>query len=116
MMLPETLQPLFHRYKADQLETEKHALIIIPTVLQFGDWNQIHWLFQTYGWDYIKSWISDETQVQGLLSPIVEWFWTLVLLGKPRQVQNWTTGNRLRSVPPESLPDWWPSSDLDTLS
>lgn len=115
MILPQAIQPLFHRYHADHLDTERHALIIIPTVLQWGNWDQIQWLFQTYGWDRIQDWMTHETLGQGLLSPAVEWFWTGVLLGEPRHAQSWTAGNGLRTVPPESLPDWWPSSDSDNL-
>jgi len=54
MKLPEDLKPLFRNYEFDLLDTEKHAGLVIKTVLVYGTWEQIEWLFDFYGYDKIK--------------------------------------------------------------
>jgi hypothetical protein len=107
MMLPLSVQRLFHRYRADQLDSERDALLIIPTVLEDGNVEDWAWLFATYGWKRLRDWVADPVHA-ATLSPRVEWFWTVVLLGQGHETPRWEDGNRRRFVPAEALPSWWP--------
>ncbi|MGC8489687.1 MAG: DUF6922 domain-containing protein [Clostridia bacterium] len=98
MMIPPSVQRLFHRYHADRLDPRHHAAIIIPTILEEGAVEDWRWLFSTYSWDTIQRWIADPTRASQL-SPRVEWFWTTVLLGTPHETSRWSGGNRRRRIP-----------------
>ncbi|SMC05628.1 hypothetical protein SAMN00768000_2356 [Sulfobacillus thermosulfidooxidans DSM 9293] len=108
MKLPEKLQRLFYRYHADRLDTTRHALIIIPTVLADGTLEDWDWLFDVYGWNTLQQWIREPLHAR-MLPPAMERFWTLVLDGVPRETPRWQGGNALRRVPPDALPDWFPT-------
>ncbi len=107
MILPGHIQRLFYRYHADQLDTERHVTFIIPTVLADGTLDDWEWLFQVYGWDIIQAWIAEPGHAE-MLSPPMERFWTLVLLGTPQETPRWAGGNARRTVPEDALPGWFP--------
>ncbi|PSR22589.1 hypothetical protein SAMN00768000_3630 [Sulfobacillus thermosulfidooxidans DSM 9293] len=107
MTLPPSLHRLFYRYHADQLDTERHAALIIPTVLADGDFPDWDWLFAVYGWDTIQQWIQEPGHAASLPPPM-EWLWTAILLGTPQETPRWSGGNARRSVPPDALPAWFP--------
>ncbi|WP_242939462.1 DUF6922 domain-containing protein [Sulfobacillus thermosulfidooxidans] len=109
MKLPEKLQRLFYRYHADRLDTTRHALIIIPTVLADGTLEDWDWLFDVYGWDTLQQWIREPLHAR-MLPPAMERFWTLVLDGVPRETPRWQGGNALRRVPPMRCPIGFPRS------
>ncbi len=98
MMLPPSVQRLFHRYHADRLDPQRHAAVIIPTILEEGAVEDWQWLFATYGWDAIRRWVADPARASQL-SPRVEWFWTAVLLDAPHETPRWSGGNGRRRVP-----------------
>jgi hypothetical protein len=104
--LPEAVQRLFHRYHADRLDTERHADVVLATVLAYGSLDDWDWLFQTYGWPRVRAWIAAPGRAQALPPPM-ERFWTMILLGAPQETPL-RSGNALRRVPPEALPAWWP--------
>ena len=107
MKLPPDVQRLFYRYHADRLDTETYQSLIIETVLADGEMDDWRWLFQTYGKDAVRDWLSDPFH-SCQLQPKVEWFWTFLLLDEPRETPRWSGGNGRRVVPPDALPDWWP--------
>jgi hypothetical protein len=113
MTLPPSVQRLFHRYRADQLDTERHAAIIIPTVMDTGTLEDWLWLLRTYGWDTIRAWIANPDHA-AQLAPPNEWFWTGLLLDKPHMTPRWSGGNRRRRILPDALPDWWPDAWRDS--
>jgi hypothetical protein len=47
--LPVGLKPFFQEYDFQSLETTRHANLIIPRVLENGDWEELRWLFGVYG-------------------------------------------------------------------
>jgi hypothetical protein len=110
MRLPPSVQRLFHRYHAEQLDTDRHADLIIPTVLADGSLEDWDWLFQVYGWPTIREWIAAPGHAAGLPAPM-ERFWTLILLGTAQETAPWAGGNGLRRVPADALPAWWPRDD-----
>lgn len=54
MHLPDSLGHLFWSYDISSMDTRRHKQTIIKTVLTYGDWEEIEWLFATYGRDTIK--------------------------------------------------------------
>ncbi|NMP24400.1 hypothetical protein HIJ39_18930, partial [Sulfobacillus sp. DSM 109850] len=80
MTLPMRIQRLFYRYHADLLDSERHAAVIIPTVLSDGALDDWDWLFRVYGWEAIRAWIAEPGHA-AMLPPPMERFWTLILLG-----------------------------------
>lgn len=110
MTLPDGVQRLFHRYQARNLDTDRHADLIIFTVLEDGSLDDWRWLIATYGWDRIRDWLADPNQA-ATLSPRVEWFWTATVLGAPHETPRWAGGNDRRRIPKEALLPW--VRDLD---
>lgn len=107
MTLPLRIQRLFYRYHADLLDTDRHATLIISTVLSDGTLDDWEWLFRTYGWHVLRAWIMDRGHAQ-MLPPPMERFWTLILVGTPQETPRWAGGNARRTVPSHALPDWFP--------
>ena len=72
MRLPEDFKPLFRNYEFDLLDTDKHASLIIKTVLTRGTWEQIEWLFKFYGFDRIKEvFLEDLHGLRELPLPVI---------------------------------------------
>jgi hypothetical protein len=107
MKLPPSVQRLFYRYHAGRLDTDRDAALIIPTVMEEGSLDDWEWLFSTYGWESLAAWVAAHASQ---LSPPMERFWTLVLLGAPRETPRWEGGNARRLVPRNALPDWFPEA------
>ncbi len=55
MNLPDDFRCLFKNYVFETVDTEKHASVIIKTVLSYGRWEQIMRLFRHYGRRKIRS-------------------------------------------------------------
>lgn len=49
MRLPDFLAPLFHNYVFGAIDGQKSYKFVIKTVLTYGNWEQIEWLFDCYG-------------------------------------------------------------------
>lgn len=49
MRLPDFLEHLFVHYNFSSMDTKIHRKTIIITVLSYGDWEEIEWLFGHYG-------------------------------------------------------------------
>ncbi len=107
MMLPDAIQRLFYRYHADRLDSDRHAAIIIPTVLSDGDIEDWAWLFQVYGWDAVRTWMAEPGHA-ATLPPPMERLWSAILLGTPKETPRWMGGNARRTVPEDALPTWFP--------
>ncbi len=46
--IPRTLEPFFQEYNLTDLNLRHDADLIIQRTLEFGDWEEIRWLFQVY--------------------------------------------------------------------
>ncbi len=49
MNLPNSFSNLFNNYEFETIDDDKHAALIVKTVLAQGGWDQIMWLFKRYG-------------------------------------------------------------------
>lgn len=106
--VPPRIGRLFHRYHWQRLELGAHASVIIPTVLHWGDWEDVRWLFAEYGWDRIRDWVANDVSTLQTLPESVQVLWTLALLGnavyKARDVrERWSPRT---TVPEQAVPAW----------
>ena len=53
-MVPKRLQAVLWSVSTDKLDTEKDKHYIIHQILAYGRWEDVIWLFNTYGRDKIK--------------------------------------------------------------
>ncbi len=75
--IPTSLSPFFQEYDLAQLDLERSRFTIIERVLQFGDRQEIRWLFTVYSKPEIIEWVrrwGDEA-----LPEPHRTFWKLVL-------------------------------------
>jgi hypothetical protein len=75
--LPPDSEWLFPEYKFGEMGVESHYSVIIERILERGSWEQVRWLFATYGEPQVAAWV----RAHGfrLLSKRSFAFWRLVL-------------------------------------
>jgi hypothetical protein len=71
--IPTGLKPYFQEYDIAQLDLTRDANLIIQRVLEFGTWDEIRWLFVTYGSKRIRLFLRERGQ--RLLRPITFNYW-----------------------------------------
>lgn len=76
--IPSRLRPYFQEYDPDSLDLERDANLVIQRTLEFGDWEEVRWLFRLYGKRRISAYVFDYGE-RGL-SPVTFNYW-LILLG-----------------------------------
>lgn len=100
--LPGEVRPLFHNYDADTIDASRDAAWIILTVLSRGDWDQVGWLFRTYGWARIEAVVRDDIAGLQTLPRVVANFWSVVFWGRtlpPRPFrERWAATRRVSGV------------------
>lgn len=55
--LPDRLWPHFQEYDPNSLDLERDANLVIQRVLEFGNWNELRWLFRLYGKPRISAYV-----------------------------------------------------------
>ena len=75
--IPHSLAPFFQEYDLAQLDLDRSRFTIIERILQFGDRQEIRWLFTVYPKQAIIDWISRWGE-EALPEPH-RTFWKLVL-------------------------------------
>ncbi len=75
--IPSSLQPYFQEYDLDSLELQRDADLIIQRTLEFGDWDEIRWLFRTYGVKRIRRFLRQFGE--RWLSPVSFNYWRKLL-------------------------------------
>ena len=75
--IPASLAPFFQEYNLEQLDRERSAGTIMERTLQYGDREEIRWLFTCYSQDRIRAWVQKWGQM-ALPEPHLT-FWRLVL-------------------------------------
>jgi hypothetical protein len=71
--IPTGLKPYFQEYDIAQLDLTRDANLIIQRVLEFGTWDEIRWLFVTYGSKRIRLFLRERGQ--RLLRPVTFNYW-----------------------------------------
>lgn len=83
MKIPSEIRPLFHNYDPDTLDTERHAPLIIKTVMQGGTWEQVLWAARFYGRERFEAVLRADVEGNQTLPRPVANFWSVVLWGRP---------------------------------
>jgi hypothetical protein len=75
--IPEPLWPHFQEYDPASLDLESDADLIIQRTLEFGTWDEVRWLFVTYGSERIRAFLR--MRGERLLSPVTFNYWRKLL-------------------------------------
>ena len=75
--VPTGLRPYFQEYDVSALDLEHDANLILQRTLEFGTWEEIRWLFSTYGSERIRSFLR--RYGERWLNPIVFQYWRKLL-------------------------------------
>ena len=75
--LPPDSAWLFPEYDFDSIDLENHQGVIIERILERGSWEQVRWLFSTFGEQQVSAWVRSHGF--RLLSGRSFAFWRLVL-------------------------------------
>jgi len=59
LSIPSGLRPYFQEYDVDSLQVERDANLILQRTLEFGDWEEVRWLFHTYGKERIRAFLRE---------------------------------------------------------
>jgi hypothetical protein len=55
--IPVGLRSYFQEYDLGSLHVERDANLIMQRTLEFGNWEEVRWLFQTYGKERIRAFL-----------------------------------------------------------
>jgi hypothetical protein len=75
--IPASLSPFFQEYPLEGLDLERSAATIIERTLQFGNREDLRWLFSVYSRQRVRDWVQ-RLGVLALPEPHLT-FWKLVL-------------------------------------
>jgi len=93
--LPAGFKPFFQEYDLTELDPAAHADLIIQRILEYGDWEDIRWLFEIYGAARIRLFLRKYGE--RWLQPVAFNYWRKLL-----KVQRWQ-----RSPLPTPKGDLW---------
>ena len=82
--IPIGLKPHFQEYEITQLDLMLHENLTIQRTLEFGIWDEIRWLYKTYGLKRIRRYLRDYGQ-RGL-KPVTFHYWRKLL-----NIRKWKT-------------------------
>ena len=75
--IPIGLKPYFQEYDIAQLDITRDANLIIQRVLEFGTWDELRWLFETYRSKRIRLFLRERGE--RLLKPVTFTYWRKLL-------------------------------------
>jgi hypothetical protein len=75
--IPVGLKPYFQEYNLARLNIDNDANIIIQRTLEFGTWDEIRWLFETYRSKRIRLFVREHGE--RLLKPVTFNYWRKLL-------------------------------------
>ena len=75
--IPIGLKPYFQEYDVSQLDLASNADLVIQRTLDFGNWEEIRWLFKTYPEKRIRSFVREYGERQ--LQPVTFHYWLKLL-------------------------------------
>ncbi len=80
--IPLSLQPYFQEYDLQDLQLRRDAEIILQRTLEYGDWQELRWLFQVYGRERIRRFLRQHGE--RWLNPVTFNYWRKLL-----QIRRW---------------------------
>ena len=75
--IPRGLKPYFQEYDVKRLDIVRDANLIIQRVLEFGTWDEIRWLFETYHSKRIRLFLRQHGE--RWLKPVTFTYWRKLL-------------------------------------
>ena len=75
--IPASLKPYFQEYNLASLNIAEDANLIIQRTLEFGTWDEIRWLFQTYRVKRIRLFLREHGE--RWLKPVTFYYWRKLL-------------------------------------
>jgi hypothetical protein len=75
--IPAGLKPHFQEYDLQALELDRDANLIIQRTLEYGTWDEVRWLFSTYGDRRIRAFVRERGE--RLLSRVTLNYWRKLL-------------------------------------
>lgn len=75
--IPAGLKPYFQEYDTAQLDLTRDANLIILRTLEFGTWDEIRWLFETYHRKRISLFLREHGE--RWLKPVTFNYWRKLL-------------------------------------
>jgi hypothetical protein len=93
--IPMSLKPYFQEYDLEALNIKRDADLIILRILEYGNWDEIRWLFLVYPRERIRRFLREHGE--RWLKPVTFNYWRL-LMG----IRKWN------SAPFEKVMIWFP--------
>jgi hypothetical protein len=91
--LPSALKRLFHNYRPETIDLERHSELVIMTVATHGEWHDLVWMVQHYGLERIGEVVAADIAGAKELPYEVANFWSVRLWGKlltpPTELARW---------------------------
>jgi hypothetical protein len=75
--IPSTLRPYFQEYDPQTLDIDHDANLIIQRTLEHGTWDEVRWLFATYGRARLRTFLRQRGE--RLLSRVAFNYWRKLL-------------------------------------
>jgi len=75
--IPSGLKPHFQEYDLYALDLERDTDLIIQRTLEYGTWDEVRWLFATYGGARIRTFVQERGE--RLLSRVTFNYWRKLL-------------------------------------
>ncbi len=75
--VPSTLRSYFQEYDLESLKLERDATLIIQRTLEHGTWEEVRWLYQTYGDRRIRAFVRERGE--RMLSRVTFNYWRKLL-------------------------------------
>lgn len=85
MSIPDLLVPLFHNYEPTSIDLDRHAQMVIRTVLSEGEMDQIFWLLRYYGRTRIAAFVENDAHGLRMLPESTRRLWSLAFWGDPNR-------------------------------
>ena len=57
--IPSGMKWMFPEYDFQEMRVDSHQFVIIERVLERGSWEQLRWLFNTYGEKAVAEWVQN---------------------------------------------------------
>jgi len=55
--IPTSLRPFFQEYVLEDIDPDKHPFTVIERTLEWGNREEVHWLFARYGRERLADWV-----------------------------------------------------------
>ena len=87
LKIPDSLSRLFQEYQFEEMDIHTHSNTIIERTLENGTWEELYWLFHTFGIKQIAEYLSEFGHRR--LSKITFNYWQTLLQVKSYKISPW---------------------------